>query len=72
MTEIQECNYLAKNKQKLTALEVALKDLREQQYTDERENTFMIQLRGPPPLKNSFTRDKPISNKRLIVRFLLT
>ena len=72
MTNIYDLNFLEKNDQNLTPFEQAIKINGESIYTDDRTHSFMIRLRGPPPLKNSLTQDKPISNKKLIVRFFLT
>ena len=71
MSQIYDCNYLAKNHQKLTALELALKISYEANYTDDRANPYVVSLIGPPPLKNSLFPDKNITNKELIVKYLL-
>jgi hypothetical protein len=71
MSRIYDCNYLAKNNQKLTALELALMINYENNYTDDRINPYVVSLIGPPPLKNSLFPDKTISNKELIVKYLL-
>jgi hypothetical protein len=42
MSQIYDCNYLAKNNQKLTALELALKINFENNYTDDRTNPFVV------------------------------
>ncbi len=71
MSQIYDCNYLAKDNQKLTALELALKIGYEDNYIDDRTNPFVVSLIGPPPLKNSLSPEKQISNKELMVKYIL-
>jgi hypothetical protein len=56
---------MAKNNEKMTALELALKIRNENNYTDDRTNPFVVSLIGPPPIRtiNSNPPEKFISNK---------
>jgi hypothetical protein len=64
---------MAKNNEKMTALELALKIRNENNYTDDRTNPFVVSLIGPPPIRtiNSNPPEKFISNKELIVKYIL-
>lgn len=64
---------MAKNNEKMTALELALKIRNENNYTDDRINPFVVSLIGPPPIRtiNSNPPEKFISNKELIVKYIL-
>jgi len=57
----------------MTALELALKIRNENNYTDDRTNPFVVSLIGPPPIRtiNSNPPEKFISNKELIVKYIL-
>ena len=64
---------MAKNNEKMTAFELALKIRNENNYADDRTNPFVVSLIGPPPIRtiNSNPPEKFISNKELIVKYIL-